>query len=71
MFVYILFTNDLPDVIHTEHEPLSHKDPHLQCGPCGGDSFPNETLNAVLNLLKYKGKNGGKGKNKGKGVDGC
>ena len=25
--LYILFTNDLPDVIHTEHENLSHKVP--------------------------------------------
>ena len=33
--LYILFTNDLPDVIHTEHDNLSYKDPHLQCGPCG------------------------------------
>ena len=31
-----MFTNDLPDVIHTEHEHLSYKDPQLQCGPCGG-----------------------------------
>ena len=34
--LYILFTNDLPDVIHTEHEKLCYKEPHLQCAPCGG-----------------------------------
>ena len=32
---YILFTNDLPDVIHTGHEKLCYKDPHLKCEPCG------------------------------------
>ena len=34
--LYILFTNDLPDVIHTEHEELSYEQPNLQCAPCGG-----------------------------------
>ena len=36
--LYILFTNDLPDVIHTgdEHEELSYQEPNLHCRPCGG-----------------------------------
>ena len=35
--LYILFTNDLPDVIHTQHEkPLSYKQPNTHCTPCGG-----------------------------------
>ena len=34
--LYILFTNDLPDVIHSQHEqPLSSQHPNMQCGPCG------------------------------------
>ena len=33
--LYILFTNDLPDIIHTEHEKLCYKDPQLHCAPCG------------------------------------
>ena len=34
--MYILFTNDLPDVIHSQHEePLSYKQPSMQCDPCG------------------------------------
>jgi hypothetical protein len=32
--LYILFTNDLPDVVHMEHEQ-SYQDPHLHCTPCG------------------------------------
>ena len=35
--LYILFTNDLPEVLHTEHEqPLSYEQPNLHCSPCGG-----------------------------------
>ena len=34
--MYILFTNDLPDVIHTNHEQsLSYKQPTMKCEPCG------------------------------------
>ena len=34
--LYILFTNDLPDVVHTHHEqPLSYKQPSMHCDPCG------------------------------------
>jgi hypothetical protein len=34
--MYILFTNDLPDAIHTHHEqPLSYKQPNMHCDPCG------------------------------------
>ena len=34
--LYILFTNDLPDVIHDEHdEPLSITSPAMHCPPCG------------------------------------
>ena len=34
--LYILFTNDLPDAIHSNHEqPLSYKQPSMQCDPCG------------------------------------
>ena len=34
--MYILFTNDLPDVIHSQHEePLSYKQPSMQLEPCG------------------------------------
>ena len=34
--LYILFTNDLPEVIHDEHEaPLSSKSPNMHCSPCG------------------------------------
>ena len=36
--LYVLFTNDLPDVVHTgdEHEELSYQEPNLHCRPCGG-----------------------------------
>ena len=34
--LYILFTNDLPDVIHEDHNaPLSIKSPAMHCPPCG------------------------------------
>ena len=34
--LYILFTNDLPEVIHDQHEaPLSSKSPNMHCSPCG------------------------------------
>ena len=34
--LYILFTNDLPEIIHEEHEaPLSCKSPNMHCSPCG------------------------------------
>ena len=31
-----VFTNDLPDVIHSHEGPLSFKDPNMQCSSCGG-----------------------------------
>ena len=34
--LYVLFTNDLPEAIHDDHEELSYDEPHLQCDPCGG-----------------------------------
>ena len=34
--LYVLFTNDLPDVIHSHEGPLSFKDPNMQCSSCGG-----------------------------------
>ena len=34
--LYILFTNDLPDAIHDQHEEsLSYMQPNLHCNPCG------------------------------------
>ena len=34
--LYILFTNDLPDIIHSNHEQLlSYKQPSTHCEPCG------------------------------------
>jgi hypothetical protein len=34
--LYILFTNDLPDIIHEEHDaPLSIRSPNMHCPPCG------------------------------------
>ena len=34
--MYILFTNDLPEVIHSEHDSqLSANSPNLYCPPCG------------------------------------
>ena len=34
--LYILFTNDLPDIIHDNHEqPLSYKQPTAHCESCG------------------------------------
>ena len=34
--LYVLFTNDLPDVVHNNHDELSYKEPNLHCAPCGG-----------------------------------
>ena len=34
--LYVLFTNDLPEAIHDDHEELSYDEPNLQCDPCGG-----------------------------------
>ena len=34
--LYILFTNDLPDIVHDEHDlPLSVRSPNMHCSPCG------------------------------------
>jgi hypothetical protein len=34
--IYILFTNDLPDIIHDQHDaPLTHTAPSMHCAPCG------------------------------------
>ena len=34
--LYILFTNDLPDIVHEDHEnPLSIESPNIHCPPCG------------------------------------
>ena len=33
--LYVLFTNDLPDVIHEDHE-LSFNEPKTNCSSCGG-----------------------------------
>ena len=34
--LYILFTNDLPDIIHEDHDaPLSIRCPNMHCPPCG------------------------------------
>ena len=34
--LYILFTNDLPDSVHEEHDaPLSITSPNMHCPPCG------------------------------------
>ena len=33
--LYILFTNDLPDIVHDEHDaPLSIRSPNMRCSPC-------------------------------------
>ena len=35
--LYVLFTNDLPDIVHTEHDdPLTYLSPNMQCNDCGG-----------------------------------
>ena len=35
--LYVLFTNDLPEIIHNDHDtPLSHLSPNMQCDDCGG-----------------------------------
>ena len=33
--LYVLFTDDLPDVVHDSHE-LTFKDPETNCGDCEG-----------------------------------
>ena len=33
--LYVLFTNDLPDVVHDGHT-LTFKDPETNCAGCGG-----------------------------------
>ena len=43
--LYVLFTNDLPDIVHTEHDdPLTYLSPNMQCNDCGG----------LVNLLLWK-----------------
>ena len=35
--LYVLFTNDLPDILHSDHDnPLSYLNPNMQCDDCGG-----------------------------------
>ena len=35
--LYVLFTNDLPAIVHNDHNtPLSFKTPSTQCDDCGG-----------------------------------
>ena len=34
--LYVLFTNDLPDVVHSHEDPLQFKSPNMQCDSCGG-----------------------------------
>ena len=47
--LYILFTNDLPDVIHDDHDaPLSSTSPAMHCPPCG--SLVNYVDDATYSL---------------------
>ena len=35
--LYVLFTNDLPDIVHSDHiMPLTYRTPSMQCDECGG-----------------------------------
>ena len=35
--LYVLFTNDLPEVVHNVHDqPLTYLSPNMQCDDCGG-----------------------------------
>jgi hypothetical protein len=35
--LYVLFTNDLPDIVHSDHDnPISFLNPNMQCDDCGG-----------------------------------
>ena len=35
--LYVLFTNDLPDIVHSDHDnPLSYLNPNMQCADCCG-----------------------------------
>ena len=61
--MYILFTNDLPDVIHTQHEqPLSYKQPCMHCNPYGlvnyvddgTYSFTHKDPNLMSEVLTHK-----------------
>ena len=34
--LYVLFTNDLPEVVHSHDQPLTFLNPNMQCDGCGG-----------------------------------
>ena len=34
--LYVLFTNDLPDVVHEHEDLLTYREPNMHCDSCGG-----------------------------------